>query len=188
MSGFLIGQIALFAGSRDLLGWELCDGSILSVAQHQPLFSVIGNTYGGNASEGTFAVPDLRGRVPIQQGTGPGLSPYPLGDTGGVETVALTTDQIPSHTHAATSKQPVNPEGSNTDDPSNAVPANTGSNNFSTTAGSAFLSPASTTIENTGGGQSHTNIQPYLALNYFINHDGNYPVYEDSINTTYKLD
>ena len=175
MSSF-IGQITLFAGSLDLEGWQRCDGTLLPENfGGGALFSLIGRTYGGSESDQTFAVPDLRGRVPIQQGTGPGLSPYSRGDNGGVETVTLNTSQIPSHIHAATVKQPVNSGGSNTEDPSGTVPANSGTNSCATTADSAFLSPANTTIESTGGGLSHENRQPYLALDYFINTSGVYP-------------
>src|SRR5215831_4001363 len=92
-------EIRLFAGNFAPSGWAFCNGQILPVSLNAVLFNVIGNAYGGNGVT-TFALPDLRGRVPLQPGQGPGLSAYNRGDAGGVETVQLVTSQMPSHTHA----------------------------------------------------------------------------------------
>ncbi len=96
-----IGEIRGFGGNFPPRSWAFCNGQLLSIAQNQALFSILGTTYGGDGRT-TFALPDLRGRVPISEGTGPGLSPHRLGSRSGTETVTLNTLQIPSHTHLAT--------------------------------------------------------------------------------------
>jgi microcystin-dependent protein len=96
-----IGQITLFAGNFAISGWAFCNGQLLSIAQNTALYTLIGTTYGGDGNT-TFALPDLRSRVAIDQGNGSGLSSYALGQAGGVENVTLTTAQIPSHTHTLT--------------------------------------------------------------------------------------
>src|SRR3954464_2189508 len=111
-----IGQIMLFAGNFAPRGWAFCEGQLLSIAQNTALFSILGTTYGGNGQT-TFALPDLRGRVPIHPGQGPGLSPYALGQVGGSESVTLTSKQITGHKHLA---QCLNAAGSSTG-PSGAV-------------------------------------------------------------------
>src|SRR5579872_2904742 len=94
-----IGAIVLFCGNFAPAGWALCNGQLLSISQWTALFSILGTTYGGNGTT-NFALPDLRGRVPIHPGQGPGLSPYTLGQTGGVETVSLSINNLPAHSHA----------------------------------------------------------------------------------------
>ena len=100
MASPFIGQITLFAGNFAPRGWAFCNGQLLSIAQNTALFSILGTTYGGNGQT-TFALPDLRGRVPVHAGQGPGLSNYDLGQQGGAESVTLTTAQMPAHTHPA---------------------------------------------------------------------------------------
>lgn len=146
-------------------GWAFCNGQILSIAQNTALFSLLGTTYGGNGQT-TFALPDLRGRVPISSGQGPGLSSYNLGQSAGVENVTLTTDEIPVHTHG------VGATGTfATKNPGGQVPA----------PGGAYGSPTDGTsmdanmVRPTGGSQPHTNIQPYLTLNFCIALAGIYP-------------
>src|SRR5437870_1250464 len=95
-----VGEIRLFAGNFPPNGWMFCEGQLLPISENEVLFQLIGTTYGGDG-QSTFALPDLRGRVPIHQGTGSGLSTYILGENGGVEEVTLTTQQIPIHTHPA---------------------------------------------------------------------------------------
>ena len=92
------GQIILFAGNYAPAGWAFCDGSLLPIAEYTELHNAIGTTYGGDG-QNTFALPDLRGRIPIHMGTGPGLTPRTLAESGGVETVTLTVAQMPNHTH-----------------------------------------------------------------------------------------
>ena len=95
-----IGEIVMFGGNFAPRGWAFCDGQLLAIASNTALFSVLGTTYGGDGRT-TFALPDLRGRVPIHPGHGPGLSAYALGQKGGTETVTLTQNQMPSHSHVA---------------------------------------------------------------------------------------
>src|SRR5437879_11862971 len=101
MSTPLLGSIIMFAGNFAPRGWALCNGQILPIAQNTALFSILGTTYGGNGQT-TFALPDLRGRVPVGSGQGPGLSNYDLGQQGGSESETLTVNQMPEHTHAIT--------------------------------------------------------------------------------------
>ena len=171
-----IGQIIMFAGNFAPRGYAFCWGQILSIAQNTALFSILGTTYGGNGQT-TFALPDLRGRVPIQPGQGPGLSPYSLGQQAGTETVTLLSTQIPAHNHLITAS-----EGNGT--------AQTPGGGFLSagvvpTSGNAAVSAyrnstdgttlAPTSITNTGGSQPHNNIQPYLALNFCIALEGIFP-------------
>src|SRR5213075_1703642 len=93
-----VGEIRMFAGNFAPAGWMFCDGQLLPISENETLFQLIGTTYGGDG-ESTFALPDLRGRIPIHQGTGTDGTTYTLAEAGGVESVTLTTNQIPSHTH-----------------------------------------------------------------------------------------
>lgn len=98
MSDPFVGEIRMFAGDYAPEGWALCNGQLLSVSQYQTLFALLGTTYGGDGSS-TFALPDMRGRLPVHFGQGTGLTPRTLGASGGSETVALSTAQMPSHGH-----------------------------------------------------------------------------------------
>ena len=159
-----IGEIRLFAGNFAPRAWAFCWGQLLSIAQNTALFSILGTTYGGNGQT-TFALPDLRGRVPVSQGQGPGLSPYSLGEQGGVETVTLLQQQIPAHTHS----QPTTNGQQTTNRPNNALPAQ-GGVSATESDGSAFHPTTSV-----GGNQPHENRSPYLALNYIIALQGIFP-------------
>ena len=164
-----VGQIRIFAGNFAPQGWVFCDGQLLSIAENSVLFALIGTTYGGDGVN-TFAVPDLRGRLPIDKGQGPSTSSYVIGQSGGVENVTLTTQQIPSHAHTVSATG--NP--GSTDKPSNAVPAlypdgiPVDGINISGT-----MNPAS--ISNTGGSQPHNNVKPYVAVRYIIALFGIFP-------------
>jgi microcystin-dependent protein len=147
----------LFAGNFPPKGWAFCDGQLLPISQNQALFALLGTTYGGNGQT-TFALPDLRGRVPVHQGQGPGLSPYTIGQVAGVETVTLTAQQMPSHTHS----QPATNGQESTNRPNNALPAEGGV--YSNESDGSAFHPTSST----GGDQPHTNIQPYLTVSYVI--------------------
>ncbi len=148
------------------VGWAMCDGQLLPISQNTALFSLLGTTYGGNGTT-TFALPDLRGRVPMHQGQGPGLSPRFLGESGGTETVTLDTSQVPSHTHAlngVAARQDSNRVAG-------AAPSNGGY--YSTqTPGTAMHQAA---IGTTGGGQPHPNVQPFLCVNFIIALQGIFP-------------
>src|SRR5438552_9926027 len=98
MSQPYVGEIRMFGGNFAPAGWAFCQGQIIPISQNDTLFNLIGTTYGGDGQE-TFGLPDLQGRVPVHNGTGPGLSTYVIGEKSGVESVTLTTNQIPIHSH-----------------------------------------------------------------------------------------
>ena len=165
MSEGFIAEIRLFAGSFAPRGWALCNGQILSIAQNTALFSLLGTTYGGNGTT-TFALPDLRGRVPVHPGQGPSTSTYNLGQQGGTESETLTTSQMPAHAHTLNASS--NDETTNR--PGGAVPAK----------GGVYDSPPNVAMHagavgNAGGNQPHNNIQPYTTLNYMICMVGIFP-------------
>ncbi|WP_268123615.1 phage tail protein [Roseivirga pacifica] len=192
----LLASIGIFAGNFAPRGWAYCNGQLMSIAQNTALFSLVGTTYGGDGRT-TFGLPDLRGRVPIHSGTGPGLSTYRLGQRGGVERVNLSILEIPQHNHAAamTGGLSAIPEystdaASNEEPATNDVPAasNFGSG-ISGTQVKSFGSDTNTvqgapisvtgngavTVGLTGGSQAHTNIQPFLAVHYVIALVGVFP-------------
>ncbi|MBK8597105.1 MAG: phage tail protein [Holophagales bacterium] len=166
MASPFLGQIGMFGFTFAPRGWAFCNGQILGIAQNSALFALVGTTYGGNGQT-TFALPDLQSRVPVHFGQGPGLSPYVLGQQGGAENVTLLTTQIPAHTHALNAFATTGAETV----PANGVPANT-QGSVNATANTAFAPAA---IGNTGSSQPHTNIQPYLALNFSIALEGVFP-------------
>jgi microcystin-dependent protein len=166
-----IGQIQPFGFNFAPVGWAFCNGQLLSIAQNQALFSLLGTMYGGDGRT-TFGLPDLRGRVPIGPRNGPGLSNYALGQKGGVETVTLTVNQLPSHNHAAAAASPA---GNSNDAISNiwADDAGVSSATYSSAAASGTM--RGDAIGNAGGGQAHENRQPFLAVNFIIALQGIFP-------------
>lgn len=171
MSNPYIGEIRIFASTFAPVGWALCNGAEMSIAQNDVLFNLIGTTYGGDG-ENTFALPNLGGRLPVHQGQGPGISQtYVIGESGGVESVTLTTQQLPNHNHAALSSS----VGGNTPSPAGAVWANfTDKSFYSTTATpAAAMNPA--IVSPVGGSQPHENMMPYLVINFIIALFGLYP-------------
>ncbi len=164
-----IAQIVMFGGNFAPRGWAFCDGQLLSIAQNTALFSILGTTYGGDGRT-TFGLPDLRGRVSIHPGHGPGLSNYQLGQKGGTETVTLTAAQMPSHNHQIHA-------------------ANTGGDDTNPTTAKGFAvagddlyienTPATTMqsdiVSSVGGSQAHNNVQPFECVNYIIALVGTYP-------------
>ena len=164
-----VGDITIFAGDFAPDGWSICDGQLLSIATHQELFAVIGTTYGGDGQT-TFALPDLRGRVPVHQGHGAGLSPRSMGQKSGQETVALTEAQLPQHNHA---QQYANA------DPNQRGPANRAlsgeSKVFAPADASRLLPMNPAAISSAGQGHAHENMMPFLALNFVIAHRGIFP-------------
>ncbi len=163
-----IGQIIMFGGNFAPRGWALCDGQLLSIAENSALFSILGTTYGGDGRT-TFGLPDLRGRVALHEGSGPGLSPRPLGSSGGSETNTLSINQLPSHNHQVA--LPVKEEG-DTDNPAGNSIAGDGTNAFGTTTDGIL---GATATGNTGGGQSVNNMPPYRVVNYIIALVGLFP-------------
>jgi len=175
-----IAIIKMFGGNFAPRGWALCNGQILSIAQNTALFSLLGTTFGGNGQT-TFALPDLRGRVPIHPGQGPGLSPYTLGQSAGSETVTLLTGQIPQHVHQFA--VPTSSATGNDAQPGNNLPA-AGTANVSGSDvellnyrsgvnADGAMKPGNTGIA--GGSQPHENIQPYLCVNFIICLEGIFP-------------
>ena len=163
----------MFGGNFAPRGWAFCAGQIISIAQNTALFALVGTTYGGNGQT-TFALPDLRGRVPIGQGNGPGLPPVDLGEVAGQESVTLINTEIPAHNHTVSlgaSNIDGNPAAVKS--PANAVAGYSDSAPLYAPTGNTTMLPFNSGI--TGGNQPHTNLQPYLALNYIIAMEGIFP-------------
>ena len=160
-----VGEIRMFAGNFAPAGWMFCEGQLLPISENETLFQLIGTTYGGDG-ESTFALPDLRGRIPIHQGSG-----FILAETGGAEEITLTVSQIPAHSHAMLGTQNL----ANTTDPSNLVPGTLVTNvtAYGTDNPSTTLSPSS--VSSVGGSQPHTNFQPYLCVDFIISLFGIFP-------------
>src|SRR5271154_513972 len=177
MANPFIGQITLFPYNFAPIGWAVCDGQLLPINQYTALFSLLGVQFGGNGTS-NFALPDLRGRAPIGQGQGPGLTNYPIGSVQGVETVALTTTTTPPHSHSF----PAFATTATTNAPSGALPAEgTGSgrgafacNTYTATGAAVTLAPGEV-VPVTVGGAGHNNLQPYLTLNWCIALQGIFP-------------
>lgn len=165
-----IGMIILFPYNFAPRGWAFCNGQILSIAQNTALFSLLGTTYGGNGQT-TFALPDLRGRVAISEGQGPGLSPKSLGEVGGQENVTLIQTQIPAHTHTLNASSVAGNQSS----PTGNVLGNTGNFDNEYFAGAPSTTMHAESIGATGGNQPHNNMPPYLVLNYCIALQGIFP-------------
>ncbi len=164
-----IGQIQLFGFNFAPRGWAFCEGQLLAISQYSALFSLLGTTYGGDGRT-TFGLPDLRGRVPISPGTGAGLSNYSWGQRGGQERVTLNINEIPSHTHTLMAS---NAAGT-ASNPSNMLLADTGAldKEYGTGTLTAMNNQA---ISQSGGNQSHSIQQPYLAVYYCIALVGIFP-------------
>ncbi len=161
-----IGEVRMFAGNFAPAGWMFCDGQVLPISEYETLFNLIGTTYGGDG-QSTFALPDLRSRVPIHQGNG-----FTLAETGGVETVTLTVAQIPAHSHPLIASAYLAGDVN----PGNRVPAQTGTAglmSFVEDVPNTNMAPAA--ITPTGGSQPHTNLQPFLCVNFIISLFGIFP-------------
>jgi microcystin-dependent protein len=165
-----------FIGSIDMVGfnfaprnWATCDGQLLSITQNPALFSLLGTQFGGNGQT-TFALPDLRGRVPLHQGEGPGLPSYTMGERSGEPNHTLISNEIPAHNHSLA----VNTNGGTSDNPvGNYMASNSeGIKQYSNSAGS---SANGTSVGNAGGSQPHNNMPPYLCVNFVIALTGIFP-------------
>ena len=168
MSEPFIGEIRMFAGNFAPRNWAFCDGQLLAISQNDALFSLLGTIYGGDGRT-TFGLPDLRSRTPIHAGTGPGLSPRRIGERGGVETVTLTTAQLPAHGHGgAVAVDDVanssSPAGNTLADSSTPVYVPGGADGMNATSVSAA-----------GGGQAHPNMMPFQAIHFIISLFGIFP-------------
>jgi microcystin-dependent protein len=172
-----IAEIRLFAANFAPRNWLYCAGQTMSIAQNSALFSLLGTTFGGNGTT-TFGIPDLRSRTAISPGQGPGLSNYSLGETGGVENVSLNINQIGSHQHNATLMASANTSSGG--DPSgkfigSGSRSNPNPNVFSASAPNDPMAVGSVSCDPTGGSQPHSNLQPFLGMNYIICQYGIYP-------------
>jgi microcystin-dependent protein len=169
MSNPYVGEIRIFAGNFAPAGWAFCNGSILPISENTTLFQLIGTTYGGDG-QSTFALPDLRGRAPIHQGSGGGSS-YVIGQLAGVESVTLTTNQIPAHSHPP--QAAIGGSGNPADSPAGNVWSGWTGGQFTTQAPAVNLSAVA--IGSDGGSQPHDNMPPFLTINFIISLFGIFP-------------
>jgi microcystin-dependent protein len=164
MSDQFIGEIRIFGTNFAPFGWAFCDGQLLSISQNTALFSLLGTTYGGDGKS-TFALPNLQGSSPMQQGQGAGLSDRVLGETSGTETVTLLASEIPAHTHAANCNSGMGDQYG----PSGNFWATDAGGNFEyNAAATPNITMAAGALGPTGGNRPHNNLQPYLVLNFCI--------------------
>ena len=161
-----VGEIRMFAGNFAPAGWMFCEGQLLPISENETLFQLIGTTYGGDG-QSTFALPDLRGRIPIHQGNG-----FILAETGGAEEITLTQTQTPQHAHpvlASTAQATTNAPANN------LFAVSTGSTIFPYGTDQPPTTLQSATISSVGGSQPHTNFQPYLCVDFIISLFGIFP-------------
>jgi microcystin-dependent protein len=159
-----VGEIRMFGGNFAPAGWMFCEGQLLPISENETLFQLIGTTYGGDG-QSTFALPDLRGRIPIHQGNG-----FILAETGGAEEITLTVAQIPAHSHPALGSNTVGQQSS----PTTLVPARVPGNDIYGLE-TPFVNMAANSISPVGGSQPHTNFQPYLCVDFIISLFGLFP-------------
>jgi microcystin-dependent protein len=170
MSQPYLGEIRMFGGTFAPAGWAFCAGQLMAISENDTLFNLIGTTYGGDGQT-TFALPDLQGRVPIHMGQGSGLSNYQIAEKAGVETVTLTTQTIPAHSHPALCSS----GGGNASNPAGGLWAGSDVNQYAavgpdTTMGSP---PPPTSVF--GGSQPHDNVIPFLCVSYILSLFGIFP-------------
>lgn len=168
MSNPYIGEIRMFAGSFAPAGWMLCDGQTLPISENDALFTLLGTTYGGDG-QSTFNLPNLQSRVPMHNGTGPDGATYQLAEAAGTESVTLTTQQIPIHTHQLLASNTT----AGTQTPGGNVAAQ-GAGQIYTSADSP-IQMAPNSVSPDGGSQPHENLQPYLVINFIISLFGRFP-------------
>jgi microcystin-dependent protein len=174
MTPFL-GMVTIFGFNFPPRGWQLCNGQLISIAQNQALFALLGTMYGGDGVS-TFALPDFRGRVPVGMGTGPGLSNYVQGQVSGTENVTLLSTQMPQHSHVMTASGD-GPTQATASGASLASEVRGGVNPMPTVYANGATNPVSmgSATSIAGGSQPHSNMQPYLALNFSIAMEGIFP-------------
>jgi microcystin-dependent protein len=163
-----LGEIRMFGFNFAPQGWAMCNGQTLPISQNTALFALLGTFYGGNGTT-TFQLPNLQSSVAIHQGQGAGLSPYEIGQAGGVENVTLTQGQMPAHGHPALA----NASSATTGRAAGAVLARTSTDTYAAAPDGTAMNAG--TIGPTGGSQPHPNIQPYLTLNFCIALQGIFP-------------
>jgi microcystin-dependent protein len=158
-----VGEIRMFAGNFAPAGWMFCEGQLLPISENETLFQLIGTTYGGDG-ESTFALPDLRGRIPTHQGNG-----FILAETGGAEEITLTVNQTPAHNHPLLASE----AAATAVVPGGNLPAESSKRIYTSPGALASMAPA--TMSPVGGSQPHTNFQPYLCINFIISLFGIFP-------------
>ncbi|NNM23387.1 MAG: phage tail protein [Flavobacteriaceae bacterium] len=166
----VLAVIWMFGGNFAPRNWAFCDGQLLPISSYSALFSLLGTTYGGDGRT-TFALPELRGRVAMHAGSGPGLTPRPLGQRSGQETVTLTTQQIPNHSHP-TAVAVSTAAGEESNSSGQIIANHAGAFNEDPTSGQTL---GGVTSAAAGGSQSHNNIQPYTVVNFVICLNGLFP-------------
>lgn len=175
MSDPFIGEIKMFAGNFAPQGFAFCDGQLLPTSQNDALFSLLGTTYGGDGHT-TFGLPDMRGRVPVHQGQGPGLTLRQMGSKGGLETVTLDVNQLPAHNHGG-ALQAVDTDATSTDPSGRMFAKAVGGSAYHTGfgRGQGPVAMANGILTHTGGSGSHSNLAPTLCLNFIIATFGIFP-------------
>ncbi len=161
-----VGEIRMFAGNFPPAGWMFCEGQLLPISEYETLFVLIGTTYGGDG-QSTFALPDLRGRLPLHQGQGAGS--YVIGQNGGVESVTLTVNQLPAHSHVAMSS----PSPGHLSEPGGALPA--AHRDFAAFDGAPGVAMMANALSTAGGSQPHENLPPFLCVSFIISLFGIFP-------------
>jgi microcystin-dependent protein len=172
MSEPFIAEIRIFAGNFAPRNWAFCNGQLLPIDQNTALFSLVGTIYGGDGRT-NFGLPNLQGRAPMHPGYGPGLSQRQLGQSGGVESVTLTAAQTPSHAHQAQGS--LNDASDEVPSASTLLAATPTQYTYAGGSSDDYVDMAPDSLATTGGGQPHTNMQPYLAINFIIALLGIYP-------------
>jgi len=158
-----LGEIRMFAGNFAPQGWAFCNGQLMAIADNTALYSLLGTTYGGDGQT-TFALPDLQGRIPVHLGNS-----YNLGQNGGAETVTLTVNQMPSHTHSVNAQS----ENGMVGNPTNAVWASSSIKPYGTGTPNELMSASA--ISAVGGSQPHENMMPFACISFIISLEGVYP-------------
>jgi len=173
MSEPFTGEIRMFGFNFAPRSWAFCDGQLISISQNSALFSLLGTVYGGDGRT-TFALPEMRGRVPMHLGSGPALSPRQIGQRSGQEGVTLTPAEMPAHSHTAQMKAESRP--ANATDPNNAIlAAGPTAYRANTPAEDVNMDANAIAVANTGGNQPHNNMMPYAVVNFCISLFGIYP-------------
>jgi microcystin-dependent protein len=167
MTDQFLGEIRMFGGNFAPQNWAFCNGQVIPITQNPALFSLLGTQFGGDGIR-NFALPNLQGVSPIDQGDGPGLTPRAMGETGGAEAVTLTQQEMPSHLHIATAS----PGGGTTISPSGADWAAIRGRLYGT---STDVTMSANALSNSGGSQPHNNLAPYLVVNFIIALTGIFP-------------
>jgi microcystin-dependent protein len=161
-----VGEIRMFGGNFAPAGWMFCDGQLLPISENETLFQLIGTTYGGDG-QNTFALPDLRGRLPIHQGNG-----FVLAETGGAEEITLTVNQMPSHSHPALGSTNT---GTGTAPQGNVLSSLSVATNSAYGSDNPQISISPQSVTSVGGSQPHNNMQPYLCVDFIISLFGIFP-------------